>query len=1108
MNKKKILVSLLCASASVGLLSSVTSCSTEDNTPIVEEQKFTVTFDSKGGSAVTEQSITKDQKASKPNNPTRAGYVFVGWYKNSECTDGQEFNFETTTITSHITLYAKWEVAEVEYTVTFKLNNNENDVVVKATKDAQDNNFYVDEPEAPTKKHHTFDYWCTDEALTTAYNFSDPVTSDLTLYAKYKVSYDTVNSIFDFVAEAKKIDPNATGNVTIAETTTFGRFTVEGGKTRFEVGNKALNTQGASIFFELKGADNQNTITMTGTSASSSKNTLEVVNLDTNTVVHTIADMENKQAFDAVTIANLPAGKYEIRSNASIRFTGLSLSEKLPQGDTTGIILDTTSVSKDFLLGRDFSSIGLNVLLDYENGRKDAIGLDNTNLTITTEDFSTAGVKKVTVTYKFDENTTYEATYEVNVCQISEVVLYNYTYSSGNTLALKTIYKLNDSLDTSNLVVKAKCLLPGETDKYIEFILESSEYNIVAPELTSTGNKDVTIKYLRDETKVETYSIEIVSVPTISDSITVTVDPAGAITTGDVNNFKTINQALQFLELCNLENEVVKNIILKQNTTYFEKVDITLPNVVLTTEKDQGAETVTNPAVIEFNVIAGQLDPSEKNIYSTDGSATVSIRSSATGFNASFVTFKHSNNTFEKYTESLKISKDSQAVAVLVQADQSVFKNVTFSSYHDTLYAQVGRQYYENCYIEGHTDYIFGYNATAYFKNCTIKTLGAGEAEKNGGYVVATKGHNKGATTDAVTYGYIFDNCDFTADNNTMPGSVSLGRGWDVSMKMMVMNSTISGHFSKEAYGQITEGDKDLNDRYTKMDAAPNASGILEYNNTGDGAITASLDATCTVLNATEAAPYGNLAVVFNHSNGLNTYSENWAATQQTDVTITLMNGAEEIGKIYEWSGNTIIENNCIAPAVSGKIFDGWYTDSACTTAYDFGTKLTANQSLVLYAKYNDVSSDRVTFNANSLNGDESYNIGNTIFTSALFDLLLTAGGTVKAISTVSPAIADDGLTFNKALLPNGGSRVFSVTAKANMSVTIYFTISNGDIASKDTEKSGALTVNGEKVTDETNKSSKIAYSYTIDVTANQTITLSASSNRLILFGLVATPKN
>ena len=100
-------------------------------------------------------------------------------------------------------------------------------------------------------------------------------------------------------------------------------------------------------------------------------------------------------------------------------------------------------------------------------------------------------------------------------------------------------------------------------------------------------------------------------------------------------------------------------------------------------------------------------------------------------------------------------------------------------------------------------------------------------------------------------------------------------------MKMMVMNSTISKAYSKEAYGEatldvdgVTPAKDNKNDRYGKMNAEPVAEYLLEYNNTGDGAITASLENTCTVITVEEAAKYADFATIFGTTNGKVTYAE------------------------------------------------------------------------------------------------------------------------------------------------------------------------------------------------------------------------------------------
>jgi len=65
-----------------------------------------VTFDSQGGSAVDSQMVDHHEKVTKPTAPTKEGYTFGGWYKESECTN--DWNFYSDTVTSDVTLYAKW----------------------------------------------------------------------------------------------------------------------------------------------------------------------------------------------------------------------------------------------------------------------------------------------------------------------------------------------------------------------------------------------------------------------------------------------------------------------------------------------------------------------------------------------------------------------------------------------------------------------------------------------------------------------------------------------------------------------------------------------------------------------------------------------------------------------------------------------------------------------------------------------------------------------------------------------------------------------------------------------------------------------------------------
>ena len=71
---------------------------------------YDVIFDSNGGTAVdTQENVQYGTTATKPENPTREGYRFLGWFTK----DGKAFDFSTP-ITKSMTLTAKWEIVNVD----------------------------------------------------------------------------------------------------------------------------------------------------------------------------------------------------------------------------------------------------------------------------------------------------------------------------------------------------------------------------------------------------------------------------------------------------------------------------------------------------------------------------------------------------------------------------------------------------------------------------------------------------------------------------------------------------------------------------------------------------------------------------------------------------------------------------------------------------------------------------------------------------------------------------------------------------------------------------------------------------------------------------------
>ena len=99
---KNLFRKTLAALCAAGLLLAAAGCADDDGGGN-ETTKYTVTFDSKGGNEVAQQSVESGKTASKPaNDPTKSGVTFGGWYKGEE-----PFSFSTA-ITGSITLTAKW----------------------------------------------------------------------------------------------------------------------------------------------------------------------------------------------------------------------------------------------------------------------------------------------------------------------------------------------------------------------------------------------------------------------------------------------------------------------------------------------------------------------------------------------------------------------------------------------------------------------------------------------------------------------------------------------------------------------------------------------------------------------------------------------------------------------------------------------------------------------------------------------------------------------------------------------------------------------------------------------------------------------------------------
>ena len=962
------------------------------------------------------------------------------------------------------------------------------------------------------------------------------------------VEYEWVSAQADFTDSA--VSSYSSGSAKLPSDITVGRFTfaqgtyVEGisAGLKVEYGNINTQKQENAIAFTLNGADNKNAISFTAKGGKTG--TVQLYKVGENGAADTlvfeqyITDQVSvtvgyNKTTDTAGSVSLSAGSYYLgSSDGSVRIGSLVIDEYVQASDPASI--EVSGGQTEFLLGDEFVSTGLNVTLVYENGRRESLTAASYKLDSSKYVAGTSGTYTITVSYTpAGASAAFTDTYDVDVYAIDSLEVYDFVLGSGRvTQNLQKVFLKDSQFNYDNLAIQAVGKLDG-SDKTHTFYLTDSDYTVTLDGDTSTvGEKTVNISVNSERgTATASYKINVVEnvFTQPKGTYTVNVNAAGTVAVSNDNvTFTGINDALKYFEITGVPAASAKVINVAAGN-YNEKVEVNMPNVSII---GAGAEST----ILWYDALNGALDPGGSTTYSTDGSATISIRESATGFYAEKITFKNYWNTQALYEESKLIAgSGTQAVAALVQADMAKFVNVHFTSYQDTLYAQVGRQYYENCYIEGRTDYVFGYNATAYFTNTELHTI-LGDSTKNGGYVVAAKGLADGIDVDGIEYGYIFNDCTFTADEGVTPGTVSLARGWDKNMRVVIMNSDISGAYSKEAYGDTSS---EKNDRYGKMNADPVAANLIEAGNTGDGAITASLANTCTVITVEEAAKYSDFATIFGTTNGKVTYAEAWVPVTEGDtiaVTGVSIVRADDTAitdgkialKVNDAATGKVDLDAVITPENATNVNVVWYSSKEEVATVDESgvvTALSAGETVVAVVTVDGdkIATVTITVEAGALLSEE-FNVDDleigykpsakptapvTIEDNNLYTVQLSGDGSATVTANFSQATANDGSSrvYVNGLLPGGGGRSITISAKLNCSITLYYTSCNGDFGKKDQSKGGNLqwTINdGAQQTSTTtgNKSSNIAYTETIELNAGDVVVFTVSSNRLVLFGV------
>ena len=181
--------------------------------------------------------------------------------------------------------------------------------------------------------------------------------------------------------------------------------------------------------------------------------------------------------------------------------------------------------------------------------------------------------------------------------------------------------------------------------------------------------------------------------------------------------------------------------------------------------------------------------------FGTGASATLTIESDRVEFRDIVI-----ENDFDylgheaKEGEDPKVMMGRQAVAVFTcpESTDSVFKDCTFISWQDTLFADGVENRFERCTIKGNIDFIFG-RSHAVFDRCTIISTGAG-------FVAAP------STSEKSEKGLCFENCTITCTDRVEDESVFLARPWhpserdDTNSYVSFSNCTLDRHINCELW--------------------------------------------------------------------------------------------------------------------------------------------------------------------------------------------------------------------------------------------------------------------------------------------------------------------
>lgn len=412
-------------------------CGNKKYTAVFEVNKYSISFETNGGSVVTAIQGNYGDSVAKPTDPTKTGYQFAGWYVDSQL-NGESYTFTTMPING-ITLYAKW--TPVTYRITYKFMLDVSTEINTAVTNNNVTSYTVESQlslAVPTTRGYTFEAWYTDANLTKSINsINVGTTGDLILYGKFhtqsvskvelatrpnKTTYEAYD-LFDLTGAKFKVTYDNGTSETVS-----GDYTVK------YANGESLLAGNTSVTVTVLGKD----VVINGLTVNKRKITVTTSNMsviygetfDSSKVTYTYTNNIKNEDFKNILTATLNkaingVGTYEIIVTSNVHE---QYSFETPKA--------TLTVTQKSIEGFDFGTLG-EQLVDYDISESKPCkpsltsmpnGITNNDIVITYKNNTALGEATMVITGKGN----YNGVVEIKFIIKAKTYNISYDYDGGS----------------------------------------------------------------------------------------------------------------------------------------------------------------------------------------------------------------------------------------------------------------------------------------------------------------------------------------------------------------------------------------------------------------------------------------------------------------------------------------------------------------------------------------------------------------------------------------------------------------------------------------------------------------------------------------------------